>query len=212
MTDKLQTEKFYDGLAKSWDETRPGFTAEIFAEIASGLDKGKRLDILDFGCGTGLLCKYISENLPNAKIEGIDISSRMIEKAKANCPGCNFYAGSIFSLELQQYNAIISKDVFNHIGDISKTVLRLDALLSPGGMIVIANRERKPGVKEEIMDALRSAGFEASVKLCAFDPAEEEIEAFIKSLPGINEVHKGVIRNKLQASGEYYIIRACKSL
>lgn len=116
---KIDITKFYDDLSQSWDSTRPKYTLEIFIEIISRLDKNKPYSILDFGCGTGLLCKYLSDNLPNAKIDGIDISSQMIERAKANCPGCNFYVGDILSIALPQYDAIISKDVFNHIDDIS---------------------------------------------------------------------------------------------
>lgn len=211
MADRLQTEKFYDSLAKSWDITRPGFTAEIFAGIMSYLDKRKPLKVLDFGCGTGLLCRYLSESLPGAEIEGVDISSQMVEKAKANCPGCNFYAGSIFSLELKQYDAIVSKDVFNHIEDIGRTILRLDALLKAGGVIVITNRERKPGVKEGIISALEAAGFKVAVKMRAFDPTEEEIDAFVKALPDLDEAHKRRISDNLKYSGEYYFIRASKA-
>ncbi|MFH1745086.1 MAG: methyltransferase domain-containing protein [bacterium] len=76
--------KFYDNLSKSWDKIRPEYTTEIFRKITSRLDKNKLYSILDFGCGTGLLCKFISDNFPDAKIEGIDISSQMIEKAKSN--------------------------------------------------------------------------------------------------------------------------------
>ncbi|MGZ3882421.1 MAG: class I SAM-dependent methyltransferase [Flavisolibacter sp.] len=54
---------------------------EICRKITSRFDRKNSYSIFDFGCGTGSLCKFISDNFPDAKIEGIDISSQMIEKA-----------------------------------------------------------------------------------------------------------------------------------
>ncbi|MEA1895973.1 MAG: class I SAM-dependent methyltransferase [Euryarchaeota archaeon] len=87
--------------------------------------------------------QLISDNFPNAKIEGIDISIQMIEKTKSNCPNCNFYVGDGTSTNLPNYDVIISKGVFNHIDDVHKTVSRLNDLLNPYGMLIITNRERK---------------------------------------------------------------------
>ncbi len=173
---KIDLAKFYNDLSQSWDNTRPKYTQEIFRKIASHLDKNKQYFILDFGCGTGLLCKYLSENLPKAKIDGIDISNQMIEKARINCPNCNFYTGDIFSVTFPQYDAIVSKDVFNHIDDIPKTLKRLNDLLRVNGMLILANRERERGVKNSIVATLESLEYKMFVEQYSFMPTKEEIE------------------------------------
>ena len=209
---RFEIDKFYDDLSKSWDKTRPKYTKEIFRRITSRLDKNESYSILDFGCGTGLLCKFISDNFLNVRIEGIDISSQMIEKAKTNCLNCTFYIGDILSTDLPHYDAIISKDVFNHIEDVHKIILRFDGLLNAEGMVVIANRKRKRNVKNEIVNALRSLNYETSIEYSSFKPTEEEIDSFLKTLSNFKEEHKNIIRRKLESDDKYYIIFANKKM
>ena len=45
-------------------------------------EKGKNFNILDFGCGTGLLGLELKINFPKLNITGIDISDNMIKKAE----------------------------------------------------------------------------------------------------------------------------------
>ncbi len=78
--EEIDITKFYNDLSQNWDNTRPKYTLEIFRKIASRLDKSKLCSILDFGCGTGLFCKYLAENLPKTKIDGIDISNQIYFK------------------------------------------------------------------------------------------------------------------------------------
>ncbi|VVB84905.1 Trans-aconitate 2-methyltransferase [uncultured archaeon] len=210
--EKIDTTKFYNDLSQNWDNTRPKYTQEIFRKIASRLDKNKSCSILDFGCGTGLFCKYLSENLPKAKIDGIDISNQMIEKARINCPNSNFYTGDIFSVTLPQYDVIVSKDVFNHIDDIPKTLKRLDSLLRVNGMLILANREREQGVKNNIVTTFESLEYKTFVEQYSFMPTREEIELFLKTLPNFSEHHIKTIRERLEASGEYYVVYATKKI
>ncbi len=209
--EKIAIAKFYNDLSWNWDNTRPKYTQEIFRKMASRLDKSKPCAILDFGCGTGLLCKYLSENLPGAKIDGIDISNQMIEKAMMNCPNCNFYTGEIFSAALPRYDVIVSKDVFNHIDDIPKTLKRLNDLLRVNGMLILANREREQGVKNSIVATFESLGYKTFVEQYSFMPTKEEIELFLRTLPNFSENHVKTIRDRLEASGEYYVVYANKS-
>ena len=209
-TIKFEIDKFYDDLSKSWDKTRPKYTQEIFRKITAHLDKNKPYSIFDFGCGTGLLCKFISNNFSNAKIEGIDISSQMIEKAKINCPNCNFYVGDITSINLPNYDVIVSKDVFNHIKDIPKTISRLNDLLNPNGTLIITNRERKQNVKDEIVNTLETMNYEISTEYHSFKPTTQEIDYFIETLSNFKEEHKNIIRKKLEGEDKYYIIFANK--
>lgn len=206
----LQIDKFYDGLSASWDKTRPKFTTEVFARIHSKINS-KDASILDFGCGTGLLTKYLHEKLPGAKIDGMDISQEMIKKAQANCPECRFYYGDISSAELPQYDVIIAKDVFNHIPDFTETIVKLDERLKPKGSIIIANREREQGKKRDIFGVLESLGFSVSAEEYTFNPSSEEINAFLSTLSGFSETHKAAIKKYLESSGKYYIIYSQKT-
>ncbi len=208
---KFEIDKFYDDLSANWDKTRPKYTQEIFRKITSRLDKNKSYSILDFGCGTGLLCKFISDNVPNSKIDGIDISSQMIEKAKINYPNCDFYVGDISSINLPDYEVIISKDVFNHIEDICKTISKLNDLLNPKGTLIIANRERKQNVNDEIVNALKTLNYEITTEYHSFRPTKEEIHFFVKTLSKFKDEQKEFIRKTLESADKYYIIFAGKN-
>ncbi|NJD76817.1 MAG: class I SAM-dependent methyltransferase [Candidatus Methanoperedens sp.] len=207
---RFEIEKFYDNLSESWDKTRPEYTQEIFRKITFRLDKNSSYSIFDFGCGTGLLCEFISDNFSNVKIEGIDISGQMIEKAKTNCLNCNFYVGDVFSINLPNYDVIISKDVFNHIKNIPLTISRLNDLLNSKGNLIIANREREQNTKDEIVKTLETLNYEISTEYHSFKPTKQEIDSFIEILPNFKEDHKNIIKRKLENSDKYYIIFADK--
>lgn len=207
---EFELDRFYDNLSKTWDKTRPGYSQEICRKITSRIDIKDPYSIFDFGCGTGLLCKFISDNFPDAKIEGVDISSQMIEKAKTNCLNCNFYVGDIFSIDLPDYDVIISKDVFNHITNIHRTISRLNDLLNSKGKLIIANREREQNIKDEIVKTLETMNYEISTEYYSFKPTKQEIDSFIETLSNFKENHKNIIRRKLENSDKYYIIFADK--
>jgi len=47
---------------------------------------------LDFACGPGRMVKRMSRLFK--RVDGVDIAPRLIEEARANCPGSNFYVTS----------------------------------------------------------------------------------------------------------------------
>ena len=57
--------------------------------------------ILDFGCGTGWLCRLLAARLPQSRVVGIDLSDEMIHRAQAASEGftnVSFSTGSIQSI------------------------------------------------------------------------------------------------------------------
>jgi predicted TPR repeat methyltransferase len=78
----------YNDAAKNYEEVYltagyhdPKRVAELTKELV-GDDKAGASRILDMGCGTGLVGKYLSE-LGFKHIDGIDASAGMIENARA---------------------------------------------------------------------------------------------------------------------------------
>lgn len=206
---KFETSKFYNDLSATWDKTRPKYTEEIFRKITSYIDKNKTHSILDFGCGTGLFCKYIADNFQNIKIDGIDISSQMVEKARMNCPDSTFYVGDISLINLPKYDIIISKDVFNHIENIPKTISKLNDLLNYNGMLIITNRERNSDL-EKIVNILNAMNYKTVIEYLSFKPTSEEIELFLQTLSNFKEEHKNIIKLKLENTDRYYLVLADK--
>ncbi|MEO8533113.1 MAG: peptide chain release factor N(5)-glutamine methyltransferase [Flavobacterium sp.] len=74
----------------------------------SGIDKSKRLKILDIGTGSGCIAVSLAKNLPNADVYAIDISKKAIETAKRNAVNNNvevtFMYNDILEMEMLKYN------------------------------------------------------------------------------------------------------------
>ena len=66
--------------------------------------------ILDLGCGTGRFLQYCNEKNPNAKLTGLDISSKMLAQVKLRGKPINCVESAIEStgLEAGQYDLIVS--------------------------------------------------------------------------------------------------------
>ncbi len=137
---------------------RPQCMTRVFGRIPAHLDE-RCASVLDFGCGTGLLCQYLHEKRRDTRVHGIHISGQMIAKARSNCAECVFHEGDIGSIDLPHFDAVVSKDVFEHVADIGRVIGAIDDLLSPRSTLVIANRERGGGVKERILEALSARAY-----------------------------------------------------
>lgn len=107
--------------------------------------KGKET-ILDIGCGTGELEKYLSEIITCDRIYAIDISEKMIERARKKFRGkeCipNFltYDAKRIPFPDSYFDVVFSSMVLHHFADDEKlTVLEeIKRVLKPNGIYVSA--------------------------------------------------------------------------
>ena len=102
-------------------------------------------DALDFGCGAGRSTRFLKKL--GFKVIGIDISSRMIDLAKAADPHGQYRRvddGDFSSLEGQRFNLVLSAFAFDNIPDIGKRseLLRAlrDKLNGEGRIILLGSR------------------------------------------------------------------------
>jgi len=108
-------EKFDTHLVKSLQYKTP----QIINKLLSSHIVNKDSNTLDLGCGTGLCCEYL-KSFSN-KITGIDLSSKMIDKAhKTNCYD-KLFVGEITEVVNQlnkPFDLIVAADVFVYIGSL----------------------------------------------------------------------------------------------
>jgi 2-polyprenyl-3-methyl-5-hydroxy-6-metoxy-1,4-benzoquinol methylase len=134
-------EKFWDNIASKFDRLEKNdISYQIFIEKAR---KYLKIDdtVLDFGCGTGLICNEIAENVRS--IYAMDISSNMIEisknKAKElNIQNIEFARTTIFDerFKANSFNTIIAFNIFHLLEEPQKYFQRLHQILKPGGLIL----------------------------------------------------------------------------
>lgn len=130
----------FDGFADTFDTKlvdELGYrTPEVLHEIVSqGVASAPgSLDVIDLGCGTGL-CAPLFRDMART-LHGVDLSSRMIDKARERALYDNLEVGDIVSslnAATAAWDLVISSDVFVYIGDLRETFTACAKALRPGG-------------------------------------------------------------------------------
>ena len=111
------------------------------------------MEILEVGCAGGLLCHRLKEQLPDAKITGLDFDIGHIDYAKKKTEElklqCNFIAGDATNLPFENdiFDTCYSHTVINFC-DPARFVGEQYRVLKPGGRIIIMDVYNK-GLKPE---------------------------------------------------------------
>jgi ubiquinone/menaquinone biosynthesis C-methylase UbiE len=129
--------------AKTFDDRRFNYHRYMQKRVVSllGLKEGQRL--LDVGCGTGWAVRYAIGLVDGAgEFYGIDISSKMIEKAIASSSdykNVHFYQTSAEQLPFQNdfFNFIICTNSFHHYFSPDNVLKEAHRVLKAKGRIYI---------------------------------------------------------------------------
>jgi SAM-dependent methyltransferase len=96
-----------------------GYFAEYKIRIIKKtLGSDAPLNILEYGCGIGMNIKFFSQQFPDAKITGCDISEKSLDVAKKrNDPSVNFFLinEENISKYINSFDLIFVSCVFHHI-------------------------------------------------------------------------------------------------
>jgi ubiquinone/menaquinone biosynthesis C-methylase UbiE len=96
--------------------------------------------ILDLGCGTGVMSRWLMQEGAGS-VTGVDISTRMLAKAKADSlPGIKYIQSSAEDLDLPRasFDLIVSSLMFHYIEDLPPVLAKIRSWLKPGGMLVFS--------------------------------------------------------------------------
>ncbi len=101
----------------------------------------KNLDILDIGCGGGLLCEPLSRL--GANVTGIDASEKNINVAKIHSKKNNLKISYICSspenLNLKKkFDVILNMEVVEHVNDVNFFIKKSSEFLKEGGLMFVA--------------------------------------------------------------------------
>lgn len=100
----------------------------------------EKWDVLDLGCGTGLVGAAFA---PHAlRIVGVDLSSRMLARARATGLYERLEQEDIVPMMLREqaaaYDVVIAADVFIYIGRIDEIAREAKRMLRPGGLFAFS--------------------------------------------------------------------------
>jgi predicted TPR repeat methyltransferase len=108
----------------------PRILRELAAMVMPGRDA---LDVLDLGCGTGLGGLAFKDLA--RRLDGIDLSPTMVEKARARGIYDRLAVGDIEAIE-GTYDLLIAADTLVYLGDLSQIFAAASLSLRPGGVFL----------------------------------------------------------------------------
>lgn len=134
---------YYDGFADQYDHTQQDVVSykapKVLADaIKSWLDATSATinDLLDLGCGTGLVANALQETVKHRV--GVDISPRMLAKARSKKLYHTLHLQDILPFMLgssQAYDLVTAADVLCNTGDLSPFVKAARNVLTPRGLL-----------------------------------------------------------------------------
>jgi ubiquinone/menaquinone biosynthesis C-methylase UbiE len=143
-TDKIR--RHYDTVADTYDyhydhHRGKKYHTHLSNHLMKVLPKGGNL--LDIGCGTGLFVEKYIQN--GGYGTGLDISEKMVAKARHRCPDCEFIVGTGEKLPFDDhsFDAVSSVLVFSYVKDPVAMLSEVYRVLKPGGSVALCTLGKK---------------------------------------------------------------------
>lgn len=120
------TRRYYDAFSERYDAQRGGRVPGGYHDLLDELELqflerfARGGDILEVGCGTGLLLEQMARF--GRKVEGVDLSPGMLARARER--GLEVVEGSVTSLpfEDESFDVVCSFKVLSHVQDIERAL------------------------------------------------------------------------------------------
>jgi 2-polyprenyl-3-methyl-5-hydroxy-6-metoxy-1,4-benzoquinol methylase len=160
----------FDSAAATWDENpaRVKLAHDVARAIRDTIQLTPDMDVLDFGCGTGLLTLELQPYVHS--ITGVDSSPGMLAvlDKKISTSGLTNVKTGLFDPENSgsltgDYDLIVSSMTFHHIPETREMLTLLGTHIRPGGKIGIADLDRDGGRFHDSNEGVFHPGFERSL-------------------------------------------------
>lgn len=139
---------FFDTMAAGWDALCY-HNPEKIRTILSLTEIHPDADILDVGCGTGILESFLLPYHPR-QITGIDISPEMIAHARLKYAGygdrIRFQCCNLMNIEQESFDYILIYSAYPHFSEPSALIRQAAGLLRAGGKLAIAHSESRENI------------------------------------------------------------------
>jgi predicted TPR repeat methyltransferase len=138
------TAPLFDGMAQGYDQHMVrGLQYQLPKQIAEAIiarHPDKKINVLDLGCGTGLLGVCLGRL--DGFLVGVDVSSKMIEQAAKHGLYDRFHTVNLHDALSETpdalYQVIAALDVFIYAGEVTLAIPNAHRILTPGGELVFS--------------------------------------------------------------------------
>jgi SAM-dependent methyltransferase len=156
VTDRLRQRAGFDDIAEIYDRVRPGYPAEIIAELAAltGIRAGTR--VLEIGCGTGQLTVPLVDL--GAELTAVELGPRLARIAARNARTAEILVADFdtWTGPRRAFDVVVSATAFHWL-DPGTRLPRIANLLRPGGCLAtIATYHVLGGTEAFFADAQRT--------------------------------------------------------
>ncbi len=236
------TRAYYDNFASTYERARRPNDADGYHALVDDLEVelikkfGNLKDVLECGCGTGLLLEKIAEFASTAK--GVDLSPGMLCLAQER--GLDVVEGAITKLPFadSSFDVTCAFKVLAHVPAIGRALSEMARVTRPGGIVLaefynpmslrgLAKRFAPPGeAGPNMKESEVFTRFDAPWVVPRLLPATLKLEAvrgvrivtpaaFVMRLPGVSEIVRKVERSladtKMAIFAGFYIAVLRKS-
>ncbi|MFH1686017.1 MAG: methyltransferase domain-containing protein [bacterium] len=144
---------FFDELAVEWDSTFTAVDLEFLEHLVSKMDAQPGWDVLDLGCGTGVLFDLLRRQTgEKGSVTGVDFSIQMALKAHRNFPfdNVNVVDADVTTLPFgdSTFDMAVAFASFPHFSDKTKSLHELHRVLKDGARFYIVHLESSKELTE----------------------------------------------------------------
>lgn len=167
-------ESFDQSLVDRLDYKGPALVADALDRLMGDVPP---LDILDVGCGTGLVGEMLKARA--ARLDGVDLSPAMVAKAAQRAIYDDLAVGELTQAladRPHRYDLVVAADVLVYVGDLEPVFRAARDALRPGGRFaftvergdmaetyVLGAKNRYAHAPRYVTEAAESAGFEVQL-------------------------------------------------
>lgn len=195
----------FDKAAATWDNKplRVAMTTAIGETIVREVQLFQKMDVLDYGCGTGLLSLFL---LPHVRsVTGADNSVGMLDVLRGKIADMALNTMEVMRLDLEhdtvpdkRFHMIVTAMTMHHVRDTDNLLRAFHRLLHPGGVLCLVDLDTEPGTfhadageavyhhgfdRDELKGRLKEIGFADTRDMTAHTIRKEVSEGQAESFP-----------------------------
>ena len=161
--------KDFDKEAQAWDQKtgRINLAADVTSAMMKTVPLTTEMDVLDYGCGTGLLTLALQPRV--RRLTGADTSRGMLDVLKGKIEAQGLRNVTTQYLDMGQgmgltgsYHLITSSMTLHHVADPATLIRQSYERLNPGGYLCIADLDPDEGKFHSQSDGVFHEGFTRS--------------------------------------------------
>lgn len=128
-------------LFSQFHQNRAIITVKLITEI---IRKCVNCNVLDVGCGKGVLTNFYSQNFPNYTFYGLDYSYKAIKEGKKLFPHLELCVANVYELPYLEnfFDIVIMNNLIEHLHNPSLAIYQIKRCLKKNGGLIISTPSR----------------------------------------------------------------------